>query len=133
MPHSIPTRKITKSKQTPRRSAQSRNAGRLYGRRWQRARRAYLARFPLCKDCEKHGGIVGADVVDHVEPHRGDAGLFWDQKNWQPLCASCHSRKTAKQDGGYGNAKGAPSESLSIEGVNHVPSGHFSQEDSVDG
>ncbi|WP_186318376.1 HNH endonuclease, partial [Bacillus pumilus] len=23
--------------------------------------------------------------------------------NWQPLCASCHNRKTAKEDGGFGN------------------------------
>ena len=33
-------------------------------------------------------------VVDHIVPHRGDARLFWDEDNWQPLCKSCHDRKT---------------------------------------
>ncbi|WP_144469068.1 HNH endonuclease signature motif containing protein, partial [Bacillus pumilus] len=36
-------------------------------------------------------------------PHKGDKKLFWDSSNWQPLCASCHNRKTAKEDGGFGN------------------------------
>jgi Restriction endonuclease len=37
-----------------------------------------------------------ADVVDHVVPHRSDVALFWDElHNWQSLCYSCHSRKTA--------------------------------------
>ncbi|WP_309242099.1 HNH endonuclease [Paenibacillus sp. S150] len=36
-------------------------------------------------------------------PHKGDMELFWNEANWQPLCASCHGIKTAKEDGGYGN------------------------------
>lgn len=31
--------------------------------------------------------------------------LFWDRTNWQGLCKQCHSRKTAAEDGGFGNAK----------------------------
>lgn len=31
--------------------------------------------------------------------------LFWDPSNWQPLCAGCHSTKTAKEDGGFGRPK----------------------------
>jgi 5-methylcytosine-specific restriction endonuclease McrA len=30
-------------------------------------------------------------VVDHIQPHRGDQRLFWDRRNWQPLCRTCHS------------------------------------------
>ncbi|WP_369680053.1 HNH endonuclease [Brevibacillus laterosporus] len=26
--------------------------------------------------------------------------MFWDRKNWQPLCESCHNRKTAREDRG---------------------------------
>jgi len=44
-----------------------------------------------------------AVVVDHIIPHRGDLALFWDEKNnWQALCHRCHSRKTAREDGGFG-------------------------------
>ncbi|WP_353056028.1 hypothetical protein [Mesobacillus subterraneus] len=28
--------------------------------------------------------------------------LFWNVHNWQSLCASCHSSKTVKEDGGFG-------------------------------
>ena len=38
--------------------------------------------------------ITPATVVDHVIPHRGNKQLFWDEKNWQPLCKSCHDLKT---------------------------------------
>jgi 5-methylcytosine-specific restriction protein A len=31
--------------------------------------------------------------------------LFWDQSNWQPLCHTCHSKKTAREDGGFGNSE----------------------------
>jgi 5-methylcytosine-specific restriction protein A len=41
--------------------------------------------------------------VDHIKPHGGDLALFWDPKNWQGLCGSCHSTKTAVSDGGFGN------------------------------
>lgn len=40
-------------------------------------------------------GPIGAIVVDHVRPHRGDMVLFWDVANWQSLCLSCHNRKSA--------------------------------------
>ncbi|KAE8545359.1 hypothetical protein F6453_2331 [Marinobacter nauticus] len=29
--------------------------------------------------------------------------LFWDDSNWQALCHSCHSEKTASEDSGFGN------------------------------
>ena len=37
-------------------------------------------------------------VVDHIRPHRGDPVLFWDEKNWQSLCKSCHDKKTWNED-----------------------------------
>ena len=74
-----------------------------YGRQWQQARLDFLALNPLCKICESQGIVKAAKVVDHITPHKGDARLFWDRSNWQPLCSSCHSRKTAAEDGGFGN------------------------------
>ncbi|WP_456297628.1 HNH endonuclease signature motif containing protein [Kineothrix alysoides] len=41
---------------------------------------------------------VKATVVDHVIPHRGDPILFWDKRNWQPLCKTCHDKKTWNED-----------------------------------
>lgn len=62
-----------------------------YDGRWQKARRAWLARHPLCACCEANGYVQPAEVVDHVVPHKGDRDLFWDSDNWQPLCAWCHN------------------------------------------
>lgn len=78
-------------------------AARGYGGRWQKARATYLHRHPLCAQCEKEGRARPARVVDHVIPHRGDQTLFWDSKNWQPLCKPHHDLKTASEDGGFGN------------------------------
>lgn len=42
------------------------------------------------------------DDVDHIVAVNGPADpLFWDRKNHQGLCESCHSYKTATQDGGF--------------------------------
>jgi 5-methylcytosine-specific restriction enzyme A len=73
-------------------------AQRGYGARWRKARKWYLMNNPICVSC----GDV-ATVVDHIIPHKGNYDLFWDKNNWQSLCSSCHSRKTVKEDGGFGN------------------------------
>ena len=78
-------------------------SNRGYGRKWQQARLDFLSLNPLCVTCESQGIVKGANVVDHITPHKGDMALFWDRSNWQSLCTSCHSRKTASQDGGFGN------------------------------
>lgn len=79
---------------------------RLYGRAWSKYRAGFLARpeNALCVECKARGRIVAAEEVDHTIPHRGDHKLFWDTANHQGLCKTCHSRKTASQDGGFGNA-----------------------------
>ncbi len=65
-----------------------------YTAEWRRARKAYLQLHPLCAECLKEGRLTPATVIDHIMPHRGDRRLFWDEKNWQPLCAACHNKKT---------------------------------------
>ena len=72
-------------------------AARGYGARWRRARRAFLARHPLCARCAARGRLAPATVVDHVTPHRGDPGLFWDERNWAALCKPCHDAKTTRE------------------------------------
>lgn len=73
-------------------------AERGYDSRWRKARNIYLKEHPLCAFCLKEGKFVQATVVDHIIPHRGDKKLFWDMNNWQPLCKSCHDKKTMTED-----------------------------------
>lgn len=72
-------------------------ATRGYDARWRRARLGYLREHPLCAECARHDRLEGALVVDHIKPHNGNPLLFWDIKNWQPLCKRCHDRKTATE------------------------------------
>lgn len=64
----------------------------LYGSKWQRARVSFLAANPLCVMCSDAGVVCAATVVDHKVPHKQDLKLFWDRKNWQPLCKPHHDR-----------------------------------------
>lgn len=69
-----------------------------YGHKWRVARLEYLRECPLCVFCEARGDIVVATVVDHKIPHRGNMTLFWDRKNWQGLCVTCHSSTKQKME-----------------------------------
>jgi 5-methylcytosine-specific restriction protein A len=69
-------------------------AERGYDGKWRKARLHYLARNPLCVICDSNGIVRAANVVDHITPHKGNSGLFWDSRNWQPLCKMCHDEKT---------------------------------------
>jgi 5-methylcytosine-specific restriction endonuclease McrA len=69
-------------------------AQRGYGGKWQVARLQFLNQHPLCAECQRNGHIASATVIDHIIPHRGNQDLFWDRKNWQALCKSCHDAKT---------------------------------------
>lgn len=81
------------------------SAARGYGFKWQQARRVFLLEHPLCRACERDGRIEAATVVDHIVPHRMDLSLFWDRKNWQPLCKRHHDEKTVREDGGFGRPR----------------------------
>lgn len=70
------------------------SAERGYNWRWRRARKVYLANNRSCVECFKQGRGEKATIVDHVIPHRMNDNLFWDETNWQPLCETCHNRKT---------------------------------------
>lgn len=64
-----------------------------YTGKWEKARKAFLARHPRCARCGTR-----AEVVDHTIPHKGDQSLFWDKSNWQPLCTSCHSGAKQREE-----------------------------------
>jgi 5-methylcytosine-specific restriction protein A len=62
----------------------------------------YLREHPLCVGYPQgmHGErFEMAKCVDHIVPHKGNVELFWDEKNWQPLCIACNSRKSLEEGG----------------------------------
>ena len=80
-----------------------------YTSRWQKARATFLREHPLCQCEECQEGklrVRAAITVDHIVPHRGDQQLFWDTNNWQSMAKTCHDKKTAREDGGFGNRRG---------------------------
>ena len=85
-------------------------ASRGYDARWRKARALYLNRHPLCAECRRHGRTVAASVVDHIQPHKGNRTIFWDERNWQALCKPCHDTKTAREDGGFGRPGKQPAD-----------------------
>jgi hypothetical protein len=51
-------------------------------------------REPLCRMCKAAGRLTPAVCIDHKIP-LADGGSMHDTENLQPLCASCHRKKTA--------------------------------------
>lgn len=67
---------------------------------WRRLRQTVLVRDRYtCCDCSKLCGEPRDAHVDHID------GNAWNNAmtNLVTRCASCHSRKTAGRDGGFGN------------------------------
>ena len=75
-----------------------------YGVVWRRIRARFLAEYPLCAECLEHSLTVPAEEVDHIKPKRMGGTDEWD--NLQPLCKTCHSVKTEREDNPY-NRRGA--------------------------
>lgn len=57
--------------------------------RWRQLRASFLRSYPTCFICGNK-----ATIADHIIPHKGNINLFYDANNLQPMCWSCHSRKT---------------------------------------
>lgn len=83
----------------PRLSANRRG----YTSQWREYARNYLKAHPLCVMCMDKGLTVASRCVDHIKSHKGNQELFWNPENHQALCFECHNRKTAQEDGAFGN------------------------------
>lgn len=86
--------------------ARGSSSQRGYTSRWQRYSRSFRKANPLCVNCSAQGLIRPSEHVDHIKAVSGaDDPLFWDKSNHQALCQSCHSRKTIREDGGFGSGR----------------------------
>jgi 5-methylcytosine-specific restriction protein A len=86
-----------------------------YTKAWAAYSRRFLALYRWCGDhapdapetgdsrCRALGLRTPATHTDHIVNQRGAPQLFWRIENHQALCQSCHSRKTNRFEGGYGN------------------------------
>jgi 5-methylcytosine-specific restriction enzyme A len=94
----MPTAPLSHTARRPR-LPDSRRGNRGYGERWRRLRLLFLHENPVCVKCNRP-----ATDVDHVNPISGPSDeRFFDMNELQALCHSCHSIKTAKEDGGFGH------------------------------
>lgn len=82
-----------------REAARPSAAARGYGTDWRKLRATLMPPGTPCRCCGKP-----ASHLDHIKPKA--SGGTDDPSNLQPLCATCHSRKTDREDGGFGNLKG---------------------------
>lgn len=74
-----------------------------HSKEWRQIRLLVLQSYGgLCLWCSKNDLTVKADMVDHIIP----LTISWEQRlkrdNLQPLCYTCHNRKTAEDIRIYG-------------------------------
>ena len=81
---------------THRGSSTTAEPKRITGRRLQRIRSLWFARFPLCVHCLERGIVNAATQLDHIVALVNGGKDFDedDEQNRQGLCDSCHEAKT---------------------------------------
>jgi 5-methylcytosine-specific restriction protein A len=68
-----------------------------YDSAWKRLRATVLHKQPLCVHCLDVGRTEAATELDHIVPIRLRPDLRLVVDNLQPLCKSCHSKKTGNE------------------------------------
>ena len=58
---------------------------------WRKVAKRFLSANPLCAICREIGRDTAATTVHHKIKHEGNVELFWDEDNFESVCASCHS------------------------------------------
>jgi 5-methylcytosine-specific restriction protein A len=88
--------------------------------RWRKVRARHLKKQPYCQ-CPHHiGQMVEGNTVDHITPHKGDTRLFWDERNFQTLTATCHSKfKQSEERGGRGFNQGCDAQGNPLNQLDH--------------
>jgi len=103
--HSRQRKAVAKTKQRDYDKIRGTRTERGYDNRWLKES-LYFRKDKVCIHCDKKGVAKMSQCTDHIIPVSGPKDpLFWNTDNWQPLCHECHSIKTAKEDGAFGNIK----------------------------
>lgn len=76
-----------------------------YTPQWDGAALAFRREHPLCLGCQAVGRVAAADVVDHVEPHKGDMVKFWNRAMWQSACRWHHDVVKQRLEALYGQGR----------------------------
>ena len=113
LPRKLKTHSQRLREQHPRPSRRPSSSAMGYDGRWRKLRVWFLKRHPLCVCCKSKGRVEPATEVDHIVPLRW-GGARLDVGNLQALCKRCHSRKSAREQGGGRVASLQPS---SLESV----------------
>lgn len=67
--------------------------------RWKALRiQTFIKDHFTCRICSVLEGNTSKLICDHIEPHKGDERLFWDEENLQTLCKPCHDRVKQKEE-----------------------------------
>lgn len=64
--------------------------------RYQKFRRWFRARHPLCEHCERDGRVTATAHVHHVRTLERYPQDLCDESRCVALCASCHARAEAR-------------------------------------
>jgi len=100
-PRHKPVVRRTPVHRVPEPDRQARRALPTNSKAWRAIRSAVLAREPLCRECGKRDVVRAATEVDHIDGNDANNA----PRNLQPLCKPCHSSKTAREQGGFGNGR----------------------------
>lgn len=66
-----------------------------YDSKWAQYARRFRHLNPYCRPCANEGIKSPTALVDHIQPVTGPKDpMFWRPMNHQPICRSCHARKT---------------------------------------
>lgn len=66
-------------------------------REWKNTRKSVMLEDGLCQECLRQGYYKQADVVDHIIELKDDWDKRLDKDNLEPLCHSCHNKKTKEE------------------------------------
>lgn len=86
--------------------------------RWKRLRKAQLQEAPFCAYCLQLGVRTPATVCDHITPHRGDPALFFNDRNLQSLCKTCHDGAKQRLERS-GSLKGGDTSGMPLDPGHH--------------
>lgn len=80
--------KVERDRASDARRGTARERG--YDSAWTKAAKGHLRSDPFCRYCALIDEVVGATLVDHLYPHKGDRWLFWFRPFWVSCCKPCH-------------------------------------------